>query len=531
MPDFRAAVPVLAGLLLLAPSGLAQVQPMRAVAEWEPAIGAQVRYPWGVPSSVLVEIARDDLLFVYTSSANQATANSQLMSFGVNMANVRYLVVNTNSIWTRDWGPPAAFDSAGSFFIIDPLFRGYPISGFTCGSTSLDPGTWTSDDVAPAALATFQGVQRLVPPAYLTGGNFMPDGAGRALYTCLLLDENAGYGISATSARNAMRDFLGVTEHIQLPNFETSGIQHIDCAVKQVDPTTFLVKRVPTTHSSFTATNTIATQLASTIGPGGRNFEVRRLDMVNSSNGLTNYTNSLILNTRNGKKVLVPTWGGSAAAGDAAALQAFRDAMPGYQVIPFLWTGWRSNDALHCRVRAVWDPQMLHVAHTRVARQLTMGPGGELISATVRPYSGQALLPGFPQLKYRAIVGGTPEPWRTRTMISTGNASFVAAMPRQLTGATVEYAIIAQDQSGRSEAFPPPGLTGPVSFTVTSGGSPACDVIDASGDGAIAPSDIFAFLNRYFAAGPVDPRADFDGDGVRAPADLFAFLNAYFAGC
>jgi hypothetical protein len=51
---------------------------------------------------------------------------------------------------------------------------------------------------------------------------------------------------------------------------------------------------------------------------------------------------------------------------------------------------------------------------------------------------------------------------------------------------------------------------------------------DFNRDGARNPTDVFAFLNAYFAA---DPRADFNGDGTRTPTDIFLFLTAYFAGC
>lgn len=51
---------------------------------------------------------------------------------------------------------------------------------------------------------------------------------------------------------------------------------------------------------------------------------------------------------------------------------------------------------------------------------------------------------------------------------------------------------------------------------------------DFNADGFLTPSDIFAYLNAYFAQ---NPAADFNGDGFRTPADIFAYLNAYFAGC
>jgi hypothetical protein len=50
--------------------------------------------------------------------------------------------------------------------------------------------------------------------------------------------------------------------------------------------------------------------------------------------------------------VLVPLFG---IPGDADALATWRAAMPGYRVIGFEWDRWQYFDALHCRVRAVFD--------------------------------------------------------------------------------------------------------------------------------------------------------------------------------
>ncbi len=51
---------------------------------------------------------------------------------------------------------------------------------------------------------------------------------------------------------------------------------------------------------------------------------------------------------------------------------------------------------------------------------------------------------------------------------------------------------------------------------------------DHNDDRAITPSDIFDFLNDWFAN---LARADADGNGVLAAADIFDFLNAWFANC
>ena len=61
------------------------------------------------------------------------------------------------------------------------------------------------------------------------------------------------------------------------------------------------------------------------------------------------------------KKVFVPQMGGSY---DAAALEAYRDAMPGCEVIErHLQRTLESTDALHCRTHEIPDADMLHIAH------------------------------------------------------------------------------------------------------------------------------------------------------------------------
>ena len=52
----------------------------RFVAEWEPAQGAVIRYPFGQPFSLLRDLSNEALLYVIVSSSNQSTATSNLQS-------------------------------------------------------------------------------------------------------------------------------------------------------------------------------------------------------------------------------------------------------------------------------------------------------------------------------------------------------------------------------------------------------------------------------------------------------------------
>ena len=82
--QLRSRVPVLENALLgltcllLAATVLAQpAPPVRVIAEWEPATGTLISWPLGIPQDLVVELARDDTLFVLVTgqaAQNQAGA-------------------------------------------------------------------------------------------------------------------------------------------------------------------------------------------------------------------------------------------------------------------------------------------------------------------------------------------------------------------------------------------------------------------------------------------------------------------------
>ena len=51
-------------ILLLLTLVLGQIPNSRLVAEWEPALGTLIRWPLGIPSDLVVELASDDFLYV-----------------------------------------------------------------------------------------------------------------------------------------------------------------------------------------------------------------------------------------------------------------------------------------------------------------------------------------------------------------------------------------------------------------------------------------------------------------------------------
>ena len=92
--------------ILLSFSIKASIPDYRVIAEWEPAIGTMIRWPLGIPSDLVVELASDDILYVLVeNNSQQNSATNNFQNWGVNLSNVVFIYTNTYSHWTRDHGP------------------------------------------------------------------------------------------------------------------------------------------------------------------------------------------------------------------------------------------------------------------------------------------------------------------------------------------------------------------------------------------------------------------------------------------
>jgi hypothetical protein len=185
----------------------------------------------------------------------------------------------------------------------------------------------------------------------------------------------------------------------------------------------------------------------------------------------TYYTNSLILND----KVLVPLFGDSQ---DSIALQTYRDAMPGYEVLGFTGS-WASEDALHCRTMGVPDRGMLYIDHIPF-RSEDITSGDYEITATITANSGQPLLPDELDIHY-SVDGGL---WQSVPMTAAaGPDAYSGLIPAQTEDAAVSYYLQASDESGRVEKHPYIGESWAHSFTAICPNHP---LIDITPDGTIA---------------------------------------------
>jgi agmatine deiminase len=437
----------------------------RFVAEWEPAHGTLIRWPLGIPSGLVVELAKDDSLYLLVASNyHRDQAINTFSSWNVNLDHCRFVIAPTNSHWTRDWGPHYVFDEQGVGGIADPYFDGYPwvpgcnvdaAQGKIFQSNRSKETLYELDNLINGILAQNFACPLTSLPIYLTGGNIMADGRSTAVATQQMLDENYP-GFTEQQFRQIAEESLGITNFIIVDNPEVNGIQHIDCYAKFLNERTILVKEVDTWNWEYACCEALAEHLGSELNCYGEPYQIERI-YCGSYNGneVAAYTNSLILN----KKVLVPLFGISS---DAEALETYERTMPGYEVIGFDWSAWYYYDALHCRTMGIFDRQMLRIEHKPLDGIVTF-EGIPEFEALIDDRSEAGLL-GDELLLYWRQQGD--ELWYEEIFIPMAAAdSFYTVIPTPTSGTTYEYYLSAKDNTGRHETLPRTAPDGFYSFT------------------------------------------------------------------
>lgn len=416
---------------------------VRGTAEFERMLGVIVRYPFGNPDDVLAEYAEDDTLWVIVRNASDgASAASELTAAGCDMSHVKYIYGRTNSIWTRDYGPWFITSGAGQRGIVDMIYnRPRPL-----------------DDEIPTVIGDAWSVPVYGMDLVATGGNLMLDGLGVAISSELILEENPT--LTEAQIDSMMLSYMGVHTYLKPAYIETTGIHHIDCWARFLDPGRILVREVPPTHQAYAAIEANVTYFESLTSSWGRPYEVVRIYTPNDEP----YVNSMVLNG----KVLVPMFG---TEWDDDALATYESLMPGYEVLGFEGP-WLSDDALHCRAMGVTDPGMLYIGHTPLG-DVTEPADLYRVEAEISDYSGAGLVTDSLIVYWK--TDSSPGFSAIPMIESTRGGTYYANIPGQDEGTAVSYYIDASDLSGRHETHPWVAPANVHTFNALAGGTGVAD--------------------------------------------------------
>ena len=321
----------------------------RMPGEFEPLSMVKMCYPNNMPLSVYKAIAKDNkvLLLVNPDYANRSrieSARAALTNAGVNVNNITFLDMNIDddyAYWVRDFSPFYVFNDK-QLSIVD----------FTYNRPQR-----TEQNAVPSKLATYFNIPYNVMSLTHTGGNLMQDGRGTAFSDDLVITENNN---NETRVRSLMKTYTGTDNYVITIDPQGDYIAHIDCWGKIVAPDKIIVAKLPKTNSRYQYYEQVANELANTKCIYGYNYRVYRVEEPGGST-VAPYTNSLIANGH----VYMPL--GSNASYNERALQVYREALPGYDVVGLQGfsasnqNAFLNTDALHCRTHEVPDQNMVFI--------------------------------------------------------------------------------------------------------------------------------------------------------------------------
>ena len=470
----------------------------RFVAEFEPMQGVMIRYPLGIPVSLVKSLAENCQVYCIVTQSQQSSARSSFNNAGVNMSRVTFVNANSDSYWVRDYGPWYIFAGKNPA-IVDNVYN----------------RPRQNDDAIPSAFATFWDIPMYSMNLVHTGGNMMEDGRGHAVSDELVLNENNN---DEATVRRLMLEYLGIDNYHITIDPQGEYIAHVDCWGKYLAPDKILIAKLPQSNEHYADYEAVAEYFATTNCCWGYPYKVYRVEEP-GGNTVAPYTNSLILN----HTVYVPL--GSNSSYNQRALQVYRDAMPGYDVVGVsntsYSTGWLNTDALHCRTRGVMDFNMLFVDHRNVLFGTQECEDSIAVTSKFIAYSGKALKEDS-LLVYYSIDNG---PYQVAHMRPTGAPDeYVGYIKGYHQASEVDYYVFGADESGHRYQQPVFGELDPHHFTV----SMSFILGDVNGDGAVNIADVTNLIDYLLgtSSSPINiSAADVHGDGVINIADVTALID------
>lgn len=262
----------------------------------------------------------------------------------LNLDPVRFVHVQTDRIWSRDYAPFSLRSARGPVLV----------SGHYAPD-NLPPQP--NDARVALEIARYLGRPYHRLPLVLEGGNLITDGQGTCLAFASILSRNPE--VSRPEVEHLLAEYLGCRQVVLLPSLKNDPTAHVDMVAMFLDESTLLVAQSEPGHPWHDQLDRIASLLAQTPSASGHNYRVERVTLADNDEGSINfwsYTNSLIVNDT----IVVPLFG--VERYDQAALTTFRRLMPDHRVVGVSF-GDVPVGAVHCATMQLILPGSSCLAH------------------------------------------------------------------------------------------------------------------------------------------------------------------------
>lgn len=354
-----------------------------------------------------------------------------LQALGIQSPNLHIIYSNgqlTTTPWARDWGPYTVYQNDDE--------------------TAYMAGNPSTELLANYLNRPFIPITEIM----MEGGNFMTNGHGSLFLSSLQPEIDL--------------NLFGITDYIQAAEYKV----HIDYWMKMIDEETFFVNDIPYENydeavdhwygdnSLINQAISIIQQKSSCYGRPYKFVKIRTAPTYNTYSmtyvtSEVGYTNSLIIN----KTVLVPQYDNLET--DTAALNTYRQYMPGYRIVgvPAKYFASRGGE-IHCITKEIAADDPLRISHAWLSGTLPALPSYE-ITASINAQAG---------IEHAELYWSTnPNAgFQSISMNHTNGDTFVASIPGQPAGTHVSYYISATANGGKTRTKPYVAPDGYYSFFV-----------------------------------------------------------------
>lgn len=270
----------------------------------------------------------DGIVYILVWSASlQASATATLTGAGADMTQVEFIIVDTNSVWIRDYGPRFISED-GQRAIVDHTYnRNRPL-----------------DNQIPDFIAALWSEMSYDIGLTHGGGNFHLFNDDDAFMSELIVNENPGLTPSQIEQRYLDYQGLDLTITDPLPSWFDST-QHIDMWMLPVADREVIIGEYAGGTAANTVTETWVTELTN------RGYTVHRTPGWSAGGTHYTYTNAVVFNDI----VFISEFSGYTTE-NAQAVAVYQAAFPGKTIIPVDCSSIiHSAGAIHCIVMHVPD--------------------------------------------------------------------------------------------------------------------------------------------------------------------------------
>jgi len=368
---------------------------IRTPAEWERLKEVLVR--WGDAGSdyytmeVVREVAEVTTAQIVTTG-DTGSIYDYLEGYGVNMDNVSFAEIHTDTGWIRDYGPISITDrTTGEMSFVNMRYRRH--------------NQRPNDDAFPQNYASLKGVDNYDTTDgnnWLSndGGNFIVDGAGFFYGTDAIFDYNDE--LTDAEVEQWKKEYFDLERFETVPRMPNEGTGHIDMAIKMLNETTVLVSELvdeDENDGDYQALESAADLFEGLTARNGQPYEVVRIPMEREGGWSTTYytySNSLITNGL----VLVPIYGRTY---DDDAISIYEEAMPDHEIIGIDSSGViQSGGAIHCTTMQIAES---NAPPTIDIEDVSEDSEGITVSADIQTDTGLS----FSHLYYNTSIDDTIE--------------------------------------------------------------------------------------------------------------------------